>query len=425
MNNEKRLYTPSSRRSVSRSTRRKLSFSGALPGYGSAAFNYEDASSTSAGLAFGAMNGGQSSKSAGFIKTTLSKGSSYNRNTTNLKGVTLVTEVGGVVDGGVSSSTAGNVVAVGHANVPLVEMHRMMWRAIVKRLFIQSGIEDMSDFDELIPRISTGDEVRVSYRLTPDSTVWSAYASPLTLGTSSFNTVALDLATTFLALNEPNIEFQNIGLWPATAGTTFLNYAVLNLKTCMVHMNGKSTLKIQNRSTESSGGTEESVDNVPLHGRAYFGYGNGTDAITRDLLVPSTGMTFRCNDTNGALAKVPLESFYQEIPPASQFTSVATFGKVVLDPGHVKTSVLSFSKVVPLNSIYRLMFTDASGHSKVLFGKFRFVLLEKMINATTPSLTNSIKVGYEVNNRIGCYVTCKKQLATAQLQRVSNFASVQ
>jgi len=173
------------------------------------------------------------------------------------------------------------------------------------------------------------------------------------------------------------------------------------------------------------GGDEESVNNVPLHGKAYFGYGTGTEAFSRDVPVGTAGTTFRADNQYGAIARVPTERWYQEVVPASHFTQVKQFGKVVLDPGHVKTSVVSFYGTFSLNSIYRKLFDNDAAmlHTKTSVGTYRFMLLEKMILATTPTADNAIKVAYEVNLRMGCYATMTNSYETAQQNDLVNISS--
>ena len=56
-------------------------------------------------------------------------------------------------------------------------------------------------------------------------------------------------------------------------------------------------------------------------------------------------------------------------------------------------------------------------------GYFRFLLVEKMINATPGSIANSIKVAYEVNFRCGAYVTLKRDTTSTDLLDVGIYAN--
>jgi len=414
-NGAKTPGTPSRRRSAT-----KFKFGLQVPGY-AGALRYETSDSAMEGVV-SSVGPGTTVKSGGFISSTKSalaarsKEAKYNR-----LGTSITYEVGGNLDAGVSTATAGNTVAIGHANVAANVAHTMMWRAIVKRLFVAQGHNDLSNFEAALSGAATGDLVRVRYRLSADA-AWTNRDYTMTAGTTSPNLVSISLAQFFYTI-ETDIEFQFIEYRPDSAGPTQLAYIQLPLKNCQVHFTGKSTLKIQNRTINTTGGDEESVDNVPLYGRVYGGNGNGTEAKTQDNTFIVAAMSFRGDETHGAIAKVPTERWYQEIPEPSMFTNVLTVGKISLDPGQVKTSALSFDKSYALNKIYKSNFNTAVTHPKCNFGKYRFMLLEKMINSSTPSATNSIKIAYEINNRFACYITTYKDTTTAMMNNLSNFAS--
>jgi len=369
------------------------------------------------------LTGGGSSKSSGFISTTLRSRRGKRGDKFNTSGTTLVQEIGGVIQGGVATSTTGNTIAVGHASCPSVCAQTLVWRAILKLLLIKMGQTDLSNFDQSIPGHITGDIIRVNYQLTPDVSP-TFFDVTIGAGTTTPNQIGYSLAAHFRSVYDPNIGFHSI-VWygPATGGTK--STTTINLKNCMLVFNSKSTLKVQNNTTETTGGDEESLNNVPLHGKAYFGNGTGTEAWTRDPNPTVGGTTFRADNEFGAIARVPTERWYQEVVPATHFVQVKQFGKVVLDPGHIKTSVLSFYGKFSLSSIYKKLFDKtASGfHSKTSIGNYRFMLLEKMIQASTPTAANQITVAYEVNLRMGCYATTKNNFETAQQNNLMNIAA--
>lgn len=422
MNNvtRKRRNSTPVRASRQSQVRRRLSFGGALPGVGSASFSYSSDDLSASGASLGAaITGGGSSKTSGFISTKL-KASRKKKDKFNTLGTTIVREVGGIVNGGVSSATAGNVVGIGHASCPTFTAHEMIWRAIIKKLLIRMGIHDLADFNGQLFGVIAGDLIQVAFRLDPDSTE-TLHNITVGPGANTANSIAGALATYFRGIYDPNISFQYIGHY-SSAQSRYTT--VLNLKNCKLVFQSKSTLKIQNNTVEGSG-DEDSVNNVPLHGKAYFGSGTGTESYTRDALPSKAGVTFRADNLYGALAKVPTEKWYQEVVPASHFTGVQQYGKVVLEPGHVKTSVLTFYGTFSLNLIYRKLFgKDASlEHPKTSAGTYRFMLLEKMIQATTPAADNAIRVSYEVNLRMGCYAVMSNNYETSQLNDVSNLAA--
>jgi len=375
--------------------------------------------------AYGAAN----SKSSGFIYTPQIVKASRKSKVTK-KGVQIVLERGGVLDAGANTTTAGNTVAIGHANCPLVLAENMLWRAIVKQLFIKAGaLTTMSNFEEAIGGLAGG-IIRVRYRLNPDSAF--TQFTYTTLVTDSLETISKKLweqfiDPTILGGSNNNLEFFDIRL-----GGPNYSDVVLNLRKAVFHFYGKSTLKVQNRTVQDTTDDEESVDNVPLHGKAYFGKGSGTSAFTHDASYSIAASGFHTDVEFGALAKVPTEKWYQEPVPPSHFIRVLKSGKVHLDPGHIKTSVLDGRFKVSVNQFYKMLaieITLSAGlptenyHRRSNLGHYRFMILEKMINAVVGTTTNSIKCAWEVNLRMGGYITTSNETETAQLNDLANLAT--
>jgi len=364
------------------------------------------------------------SKSSGFIKTPIRVKKS-GRSVVQSRGVSIVIEKGGVVDAGANTALLGNTVAIGHCNVPLELAHLMFWRAVVKAALAKQGCHDLSNFYSSLDNVRSGDWFRVEYRIDNDQTMTTyEYVSD---GSTSAEDIAQAMHTKFWNFGSQIELFQFVCLPFQMSHTGAITpYTKLSLRGGRFVFYGKSTLKIQNRTISNVGGDEESVDNVPLHGKAYYGRGSGTAAVTKDtagyLIAAST---FWCDDTSGTMAKVPLDLTYQEPVPASQFDSVISTGKVLLDPGNIRTSVLDGKFTVGVNKMYRTLFVTGTAltHTKSTFGNFRFMLLEKMINSVTGTTTNSIKVAYEHNIRFGGYFVSGRPSETAQLNELALLAN--
>lgn len=377
-----------------------------------------------------ALYGASMSKSGGFISTT-QRAKRGGRNKVNRLGVSMVIERGGVLDAGENTSSAGNTVAVGHCNAPIILVHQMLWRAIIKKLVIASGqFSNLENFEEGIGGLASGSFVRVSYSQGPDQ-AWVASDYSLTT-TTSWNDVALYFAGLFTGASTP---FNNTELIFEEIRLGSSNYAdtTVNLRKAVFHFYSKSTLKVQNRTVNATGGDEESVDNVPLYGKAYFGKGSGTQAYTKDssgYVIAGSG--FHGDVATGTIAKVPTEKWYQEPVPASHFIRVLKVGKVHLDPGHIKTSVLDGRYTISLDKFYKLLRVEIAPtgpapytyyHDRSIMGVYRFMILEKMLNSVVGTAANSIKCAFEHNIRIGGYITTKNQTETAQLNNLVNIAN--
>lgn len=377
-----------------------------------------------------ALYGAAMSKSAGFITTT-QRAKRGGRSKVNRLGVSMVIERGGVLDGGENTSGSGNTVAVGHCNAPIILVHQMLWRAIIKKLVIASGqFSNLENFEEGIGGLSSGSFVRVSYSQGADNG-WVNSDFTLTSSTS-WNDVALHFAGLFTGASSP---FNNTELIFEEIRLGSSNYAdtTVNLRKAVFHFYSKSTLKVQNRTVNATGGDEESVDNVPLYGKAYFGKGSGTQAYTKDSATyVIAGSGFHGDVATGTIAKVPTEKWYQEPVPASHFIRVLKVGKVQLDPGHIKTSVLDGRYTISLDKFYKLLRVEIAPtgpapytyyHDRSIMGTYRFMILEKMLNSVVGTAANSIKCAFEHNIRIGGYITTKNQTETAQLNNLVNIAN--
>lgn len=405
-----------------RTTARRLSFGGKIsaPKYGSASFTY-DSSETGGSALRQALSAG--SKSGGFIKTQSRVKYGKRSRATNL-GVVTVVEIGGIVDGGANTASAGNTVSVGHCQFPPQLAHLMFWRAMIKKLAVACKM-NVYNF-ELGLNAPIGSIFQCFYRRTPTSAL-TPHTYTIAALTDSLETVAQNFFNFFDALDDAeDLELFSIiyasktnalgDLQVFSDGSLFLQNGTFTLFS-------KSTLKIQNRTIAADGDDEEDVNNIPLYGKAFYGKGSGTSGITNDQTVsggPAVG--FWCDALNGTLAKVPPEKWYQEIPQASHFRNVITTGKVHLEPGYIKTSVLDGKITVSLNKMYRILFRpddSVNTHAKAIMGRFRFIMLEKMINAVAGTAANSIKIGYEHNLRIGGYVTLKRNSETAQMNNVA------
>jgi len=376
--------------------------------------------------------GSSSYKSGGFIGRRRVSRRKEKHSKRNYQGVTLVTEVGGVLDsavnngsGSAQSKTNGNTVAVGHMTFPYRTVLGMACRAIVKKLFIQAGDGDLSDFELAIPLVSGEERVKLFFYTNPDNDTLQSHA--FTVNGNSYNSLSLLIADYISNNFDPDYVVHSIEYMTNDAIYTQRQYTKLSLAGCTLRFHAKSTLKVQNRTVNTTGGDEESVDNVPLYGRAFEGKGAGTGAITRD----KKGVTFAArefvgDDKYGTIAKVPSEKWYQEVPRADQFLKVQKSIKAKIEPGQIKTSRLTSRLTIIFDKLIRELVTYSYGfsrnHGMHSLGHYRFMMFEKMINAVQGTATNSMKLAYETNLFMSCTATIKRNFQTAQLNDVSNYS---
>jgi len=362
-------------------------------------------------------------KASGFLSTTL-KPHVRRASAADVRGTSVVLEVGGELNAGASTATAGNTVCIGHASMPVHTAHIVMWRAIVKQVLIRMGQTDLSNFYAGLDGFSIGDAFGVVYSVGADSSFTSV--NYVVAGGFSPETVAVFFADHFRTNFSTDLTFQQIyfqSKTPTPTGNTFWPPVFINLKDCMFTCYSKSALKVQNQSRGNLGGDEDAVDNNPIVGRAYYGLGNGSSGITKDGIPTTAGRPFVADGQYGAIAIVPTELVYQEPPPATHFLNVKLYGKALLEPGHIKTSRLTYKKTLKMTDAYRVMFSDdaMASHPIGVFGNFRFMIFEKMISSSTGSVSNAIKISYECQIEIGGHVTFKKDTRTSQLNSLSNY----
>jgi len=181
----------------------------------------------------------------------------------------------------------------------------------------------------------------------------------------------------------------------------------------------KASLKLQNR---TRGGSIESdaVDNIPLYGKCYEGSGNyfsyyrDTFGATAPFSPNGENTTFVVNNAyctfdNGlAVADNSNVQTLREPPPGTMFDRVKKTGKAHLDPGMIKTSVLTASKKFSFNALQRYLGVNRAQENQqnMNIGKYRFFLLEKMVHAEADTAENQIQVAWEHDIKLAAIVTC-------------------
>lgn len=335
--------------------------------------------------------GATSSKSSGFFK----RGRRIRkRRVDNIaaKGVVVVKEQGG-------TASSQYCRYIGHATQPSLAVLKLICAAMVKTLLQKVGYEVVSGTATL-DGLFVGDIIKLEHR---ESVTGVLTSTDYTLqGGDSIMTIATSLAG---YLNFVNNQWQFTGIlyvpYQATLGTSSIWRAVkLSLIGAKLMFDCKSTLKIQNRSINSTGEDADDVDNVPIYGRSYSGKGNG--CATRDAWAVSTQNLYSYKD--GIISWDGQTRDFREPPLPTAFDKPTKSGKAHLDPGEVKTSVLTEKFTVDLNRYLSRMGTVTSsgtaGYSKNAPGKFRLFALEKMIETNAGGDIVPLTLGYEHNMRI-------------------------
>lgn len=326
------------------------------------------------------------------------------------------------IEGG-KTLAATDVLWIGHSTWAPTQIQRMVYSAVFQKCFVAAGIMRPNQLAENAFVAPSASLIRIDYQISPTATV--SNVSYTTTGTDSFK----DFIDWFTSSARPwhstldqdqEFLFQKCLVQQAGA-TTGPKYPTkeFNLELMKVKLFAKSSMKIQNR-TQSAGveGPDytDVIDDSPLIGRSYSGNGNtlkGSAEPTGDLIAEANLGYMQGNDS------VPeLHTSRKEPPQPTNFKNVKFSGKVTMEPGEIKTSVLTSSYSHYLNTWVRVMRPGVqqpnSGATLALTtglrrseGKFRVFALEKQLAITADA--RSINCAFEVNLEMSAQCTMSKK----------------
>lgn len=364
------------------------------------------------------------------------------------KGVVIAGELGGVLDDTVAPYSQS--MAVGHASYTCETVYWSAALAVTKMLFQKSNMKVVEFKDVIIPPNKGPGIVGLHIRPTLN-TVNVVNTLSLVAGTTTFVDVAQWLVNQFKSFNPSSkftrltFEKQHQNVTGNTSGSTIL--ADFDMTKCKLDFYSKSALKIQNRTVSSANNNEEDdVDNVPLYGKSYYGKGNWcAHKITEneiDLFTPNLSnyhqtfsalsiwnpvWTKRFEGSPSTSTTTGVSTSLQEPQPRSAYTNVKYVGKAHLDPGHIKTSVLYDRSTIYLNSLIRqIQFVGANigDQNGLNLGNFRMYHFERMIQAVELDESNSIKLAFEVDCKVGCAAVCPSRSYTNYIMDQCNVKAI-
>jgi len=322
------------------------------------------------------------------------------------RGVTYTTEGSGAL-------TATYCQFIGHATCPVAVMVNSIFKSIVRALLIKAGMVRQDPFEYLF--INAGDQFILTYRLdeevaTTNSTITLTVATNYSFVTLSeyFYSAVISIG----GIDTQNFQFVSFEYLPSLVSRG--NYCRINLLTASVEYYIKSSLKLQNRTHNASNNEADDVDNTPLNGKYYEGSGNGTQ-----WAAGTSGITpFITSDSTGVIAKASSDYQFKEPPPKNLFKNVKKYDKVRINPGELKTSVLTYKRTHSLNKLTGMLSFNNAVYDLTPMGKFRFFALEKMISITGEA---SISTVYEHNF---CYGVMLKTKTDNKMVMVNDIANV-
>lgn len=172
----------------------------------------------------------------------------------------------------------------------------------------------------------------------------------------------------------------------------------VNLLDAKINFFIKSSMKIQNRTVAAAGDDEVDVNNVPISGRIYNGVGNGP--VLRNIGANSNlfnGVSFK----NPAALAAGSVAQLSEPPAACDFTYCKRYGKVVLQPGAIKTCWLTSKLNVLVANFWKKInqyYNGTNSYERFELGLFNTVAYEKVLGKLAAE--SDISVAYEVDYKI-------------------------
>jgi len=361
---------------------------------------YGNSSSVAGGKRFGKAKRGSVRKFAKSRKGRLVK-----------SGVSLVHEFGDTA----TSTPAQQLVTLGHSTCALEQMQVALAGLLFKKLIRKAGY-DMRSFQELVVVNGGGtasSEITITYR--PSTTPTSANAVVSWVPGAGVQMSANAFAVWFCNTARPwvytaldqfiFVSIQLIQKSGAVGQPAFIPPTLLWLERAKVSYHVKSSMKFQNRSgTNVSGNQEDDVNNVPLYGKSYSGFGTGPTPRQADktsLAVTS----FLAEQAHGLINPAPADvnaSGYLEPPNPTLLGRATKWTKVMMNPGLVKTSVLTDKKSISFNAFVKLLFLSWTLNTAVTVktmtrnGNYRLFMVEKILQAGVADTANLV-LAYEIN----------------------------
>lgn len=208
---------------------------------------------------------------------------------------------------------------------------------------------------------------------------------------------------------------------------------VVQLQGAYIDFDWWSSMTMQNR-TPADGGTSTDnaldIANNPLIGKAYYGFGNGTNlafsnnttSVASDqrlLASVTTGFIFWDidNATPGAITG-EMDKLYKRPPGPHAFSRVKNCVNVSLNPGEIRNSFLRQKKKMSLlhflSKLKPYLDGTLSNQNHTYLGKFALFGWQKKCDVSTES--SLVTVGCEINQAYKCFIKEKRPVLIPQHQ---------
>jgi len=278
--------------------------------------------------------------------------------------------------------------------------------ALLKKLLKQAGI-DVSDENEFIDRYGNDSRITLTYRPGPTSpslqTTMGGIASP----GNTFKAIGNALLVLMANVATATVEYEQLELF----NTTGSEKVQLNIANVSMKLYCKTSLKMQNRSLNAapSGETQsDDLDRCPVAGKVFRGYGTGPLTKDTENTLPLLGTGSQVS--NGFAAG---STAWTDVPDAVAFKNVTASARLTVNPGSIRTEIMSHTMYISLNSVMQkihiyLAAPNAGPQFFAPLGKFIACSFEKVIGNVSGNSQNVIIV-YEGEDKVYCTLYNKYQ----------------
>lgn len=308
--------------------------------------------------------------------------------------------------------TTAQTAWVGHSVTFFEGLRLNVIRLILKKVFAKAG-QNITNFGSSLASngLTQPDVIRIRYQ-TQDGSVGSVEYVVANNVTETFNDVAFFFYNN-ANLKQESVILKHILLLPMTnALGAFVDVPSvrLDLEHSYISSYFKSSMKIQNRTVNGIDTATDEVDNVPLYGRQYGGTGNGAEwqgqhnGPDTKKFISNYNSGYIEGSANSDDLKEPIHQMY--------FKYVTQKGKIHLDPGYIKTSVLTYKRNSSISVLWNKlnMLFNTEPKNRDSFGVFRFFGIERMIDT---SVEGNITLGLEINHYMNLSLYTKFSNKTA------------
>lgn len=228
-------------------------------------------------------------------------------------------------------------------------------------------------------------------------------------------------------LDEQGVVLFDIRYLPVAPPVSLsqLSQTVIRLEAAYVETYVKMDLKMQNRTVFGSGANDDVVDDVanqPLYGKSYSGVGLGPRP--RGATV-SQGFTANVNTGIIAFGASSAGTPFNEPLDYQYYQNVNKIGKIHMDGGQLKTSVISKRAIFQFGNLMNMInrqlndagSTTAPADKSYIpkkLAEYKMYAAEKMIDAGATGFTPTVVLmAWEHNVKISARIKTVKQNSTA------------